>query len=413
MGKGHINYVDVPHDLFDTDLYKLTMQQAVLKYFKDAKVEYRLYKRNYVGDAKLNSDKFIEQLKHEIREYAKHATFYKATLARVRKKMPFLKDSYLDFISDFKLNHKDVIIQKSNDVSNPPIIEVHGKWVDTILWEIPILFIISELYAKMFHKIKPYNSGGYNCIENKANALLWSGCNFADFGTRRRLGYYYHDRCVDKMKRKWEESGLLNGFMGTSNVMMAMYKYIPAVGTMAHEWIMGVAGKCDGGVAKADKVAMVLWEKLYEGQLGIALSDTYTVPLFLKNFTGRLSRLYDGVRHDSGDPKEFIDKMIMHYKRNNIDPMTKTIVFSDSITTLKALELNHICKLKGIKCMFGIGGHFTNDPTTDGFTLDTVVKLHKIDGVRVCKLSDIRGKATGDEAVIKKTWEEVSCALKP
>jgi nicotinate phosphoribosyltransferase len=184
-----------------------------------------------------------------------------------------------------------------------------------------------------------------------------------------------------------------NSFMvGTSNVHIAMATGIQPIGTHAHDWISGIAAL--KGYSYANKNMMDDWVKVYQGELGIALTDTFGLDAFLKDFNTFYAKLFDGVRHDSGDPFQFAKKITDHYKHLSIDPISKTIVFSDSLNADLAIELKKYCKDIGIKCSFGIGTHFTNDVGIKA--LNIVIKMVAINGRHVIKLSDVADKQTGD-----------------
>jgi nicotinate phosphoribosyltransferase len=218
--------------------------------------------------------------------------------------------------------------------------------------------------------------------------------SFAEFGTRRRRSYAIQDKVIQAFQT-------YGGFNGTSNVHFAMKYNLKPIGTMAHEWIMGVSAL--EGLRHANFHALQNWVRVYNADLGIALTDTFGTPAFFKNFNMRLAKLYDGVRHDSGDPFEFADKVIEHYKSLGIDPMSKVIVFSDGLNVEKCLEIAKYCNGK-IRFSFGIGTHFTND-FEGSPALNMVIKIWMCDGVHVVKLGDGTGKTMGDpDAVRVAQW---------
>ena len=233
-----------------------------------------------------------------------------------------------------------------------------------------------------------------NDIE-KARLLVRHNVFFADFGTRRRYSYDNQDRIIQLFIRKGG-----NKFVGTSNVHFAHKYNIKPIGTMAHEWIM-VHGALYG-YKMANTLSLENWVDVYGGKLGTALSDTYTTDIFFEDFDIKLSKLFDGVRHDSGDPFKFADKVIEHYKSLGIDPITKTIVFSDGLNTKLATEIKEYCVGK-IMSSFGIGTHFTNDIGVK--PLNMVIKISAVwvhgRWVHAVKLSDDLGKNTGDEKEVR------------
>lgn len=214
---------------------------------------------------------------------------------------------------------------------------------------------------------------------------------FVDFGTRRRYSFENQNNVV---KDLMEGGG--NMFVGSSNVLFAIENDVKIIGTFAHESVSAVAAML--GYSHANKHMMELWVKTYGGNLGIVLTDTFGLDSFLKDFDAKYARLFDGVRHDSGDPYLFADKIIEHYKKLGIDPMSKTIVYSDGLDVETSIKLAEYCRGK-IKTSFGIGTHFTNDVGVKA--LNIVIKLFMIDGNHVIKLSDDAGKHTGDKVTIE------------
>jgi nicotinate phosphoribosyltransferase len=237
-------------------------------------------------------------------------------------------------------------------------------------------------------------------MQRKAERLCDAGCVFADFGTRRRRSYETQQTLVKVMSDTCSNMK----FVGTSNPHLAMFFHVKALGTCAHESIGAVAAM--ESLNHPNKVFMEKWQQTYKGDLGIMLPDTYGIASFLTDFSLEKAKLWDGVRHDSGDPKVFTDKIIEHYKKLGINPLSKTIIFSDGLDVDTAISLNEYCKDK-IKCSFGIGTNFTNDftkvsdPTIKSPPLNMVIKLTQIDGIPVVKLSDTPGKAIGDSKMVE------------
>jgi nicotinate phosphoribosyltransferase len=219
---------------------------------------------------------------------------------------------------------------------------------------------------------------------------------FTDFGTRRRRSFATQEAVVAYFKKHNAY------FMGTSNVHLAHKYNVRPIGTMAHEWIMGISAL--EGLRHANRYAMKIWSDIYKGELGTALTDTFGTDVFWADFDVALAKLFDGPRHDSGCPFGFTDKTVANYKRLRIDPTTKTAIFSDGLDTDLAVRIDDYCKGK-IRSSFGIGTHFTNDftkPNGDvSKPLNMVVKLAKCDGVPVVKLSDTPTKAIGDRDALR------------
>jgi nicotinate phosphoribosyltransferase len=265
------------------------------------------------------------------------------------------------------------------------------------MWEVPLMALVSELYFKMTgQKPSSRNDREKNNL-GKKTLFRMNGVHFADFGTRRRFSYENHEEVVNDLK-----GGLGNeNFVGTSNVYLA-YKYdMTPIGTHAHEWFMFHAAKY--GYKMANHLSMENWSDVFRGDLGTALSDTFTTDVFLKAFDKKFSKLYDGVRQDSGDPIEFADKIISHYQKMGIDPKAKTIIFSDGLNPEKVVEIKNYCRGK-IRCSFGIGTNFSNDVGVK--PLNIVIKMIEAkpegdDWMDTIKLSDVSGKNTGNEDEIK------------
>jgi nicotinate phosphoribosyltransferase len=374
--------------ILDLDLYKLTMQQAVIKKFPNAKVKYEFFNR---GD-----HKFPEDFGIFLQDQLLHLRYLKLTAAEkewLADNCPFLDPTYLDFLEGYSYDPSEVTI----DVKDGNLkIEIEGYWYKTILWETTLMSIISELYFKLEGK-DPWSE--HIRLENnkrKFQILENVGAQFADFGTRRRYSFKIQDEFVVDALNEAPDF-----FVGTSNVFLAYIHKTKAIGTHAHEWFMFHAAKYGYKIANA--LAMEHWVDVYRGDLGIALSDTFTTDVFFKSFDKKFAKLFDGVRHDSGDPIEFTDKVLAHYNKLNIDTTSKTIVFSDGLDVSKAAELKEYCDGK-IKCSFGIGTNFTND--VGAKPLNMVIKMTEAmpegDDWRHCiKLSDSNGKHTGNKKEIE------------
>lgn len=372
--------------ILDNDLYKFSMQHAVITLFPRAKTKYRFINR---GKTKF-PEGFAIELKEEIQKLSE-IKLTKDEKKFMSRKCDYLPPTYFDFLQGYNFDPEELKIeQNGGDLS----IEIEGYWYRTILWEVPIMAIVSELYFKMtrpkiysIEKIKEK-------ISNKAEIFNDLGIAFADFGTRRRYSFDNHDLLVRTLKEHTKK------FVGTSNVFFA-YKYnLAPIGTHAHEWFMFHAAKF--GFKMSNKLALENWVKIFRGDLGIALSDTFTSDAFFNAFDTKLAKLFDGVRQDSGNPIEFGYRTIEHYKSLNIDPTTKTIIFSDALNPIKVEEITKEFKGK-IRLSFGIGTNLTNDVGAN--PLNIVIKLSEAlpegrNWIPVIKLSDSRGKYTGEMEMI-------------
>lgn len=376
--------------ILDNDLYKFSMQNAVLKLFPTTKVRYSFILRSKV--------QFPEGFAEELRKQIWHMKDLKLTSEEFRffsEKCKYMDPSYFDFLQGYFYNPSEVgIIQNEGEMQ----LNIEGFWYRTILWEVPLLALISELYFKMTgEKIKKEGERHEN-NQKKAALFNYSTTKVADFGTRRRYSFDIQMEMVGDLSSRMSK-GL---FVGTSNVYLAFLYNLTPIGTEAHEWFMFHAAKY--GFQMANELGLKHWSDVYNGDLGTALADTFTTDAFIKSFNKKYSKLYDGVRQDSGDVYEFANKFIEHYEKMGIDPMSKLIIFSDSLDPQKAIEINNWCNGK-IKCSFGIGTNLSNDV---GVTpLNMVIKLSAVKipeedrWIPTIKLSDVEGKHTGDLKMIE------------
>ncbi len=373
--------------ILDNDLYKFTMQNAIVNLFPRAKVRYKFINRN--------NTKFPTGFGNELKKIIADMSKLKLTTAEkkfLEQKCYYLPPTYFDFLSGYRYNPNEVMISQTEDDLS---IEIEGYWYRTVLWEVPLMAIISELYFNMTG-LKPYEPEKIQEITGrKAQFFNDLDIYFADFGTRRRYSFTNHNLVVETLMKE------ANNFVGTSNVYLAYLYNLTPIGTHAHEWFMFHAAKY--GFKIANKLAMENWVKIYRGDLGIALTDTFTTEAFFRSFDTKLAKLFDGIRHDSGDPIEFAKKTIAHYQHLRIDPMSKVIVFSDALNPEKVEKITNFCKGK-IKHSFGIGTNLTND--TGQKPLNIVVKIVAAlpegwEWLPTVKLSDSKTKYTGDNETIK------------
>lgn len=383
--------------ILDNDLYKLSMQMAVLELFPEACVEYRFINR---GGQRFNEEfvkKFRNLLDIQFPKIALTAEEY----SWLRSVCPFFKPMYLEYLKNYRFDPSEVSVGLTED--NDLDLRIKGPWHSAILWEVVLMATISELYFNTVEKSwkeQPFSNGEDILLDHYAEKirsigkeLNGHGCLFTEFGTRRRRSFQLQDKVIEVLCG-------LPCFTGTSNVHLARKYGIKPVGTIGHEWIMGNSALM--GLRRANYFAFDNWVKVYAGNLGIALSDTFGTDAFFADFDLRLSKLYDGVRHDSGDPFGFTDKVIGHYRSMGIDPMKKTLVFSDSLHAADAIRLKEHCAGR-INCSFGIGTSLTNNQ--DFFRtsppLNIVIKMHSINDIPVVKLSDSCEKETGDRDALR------------
>ena len=374
----------------DTDLYKLSMGWFVLQHYPEFECIYSFNNRS-------KDMVFTQESVNEIMRNIQLMSKLKLTDSEydwMKNNLTFLPVAYRQYLAAYRFNPKQVHINLS--ITGQLNISIEGKWRDTILWEVPLMAIISEVYFSMIDTDWTMD-GQMEIAKEKARKLSEAGCMFTDFGSRRRRNFETQDLVVSVMKN-------YKGFMGTSNPYLAMKHGVKALGTCAHEAIGAVAAL--ESLNHPNKIFMERWAQTYHGSLGTMLPDTYGLDSFLKDFSLEKAKLWDGLRHDSGDPYIFADKVIAHYKLLGIDPTTKTLIFSDGLDTDTAIAIHNYCKGK-IRCSFGIGTFFTSDfnkvsdPTMKSKAMNMVIKLTCINGIWVVKLSDSPGKAIGDPYMIE------------
>jgi len=296
-------------------------------------------------------------------------------------------------LEGYRYNPSEVkILQTGEDLS----VSVEGLWYRTILWEVPLLALISELFYETKSLKRISNEEVMKITLEKSKKLNDLGVSFAEFGTRRRHSYEVQRKVMDALTFEKETT-----FTGSSNVHMAMLYDIKAIGTHAHEWFMFHAAEF--GFKMANRLALEHWVDVYRGDLGVALSDTYTSYVFFTQFDKKFAKLFDGVRHDSGDPIKFAEKTIEHYRKNDINPLFKYIIFSDGLNLAKVEEITTACRNK-IGISFGIGTNLTNDVGLE--PMNIVMKLAGVmssqkEWIPTVKLSDEPDKYTGAPQMIE------------
>lgn len=374
--------------ILDNDFYKFTMQNAVVHLFPKARAQYAFINRG----AHRFPEGFADELKKAIRELAQ-LKLTKEEKTFLYKNCAYLDPVYLDFLQGFQYDPEEVSIhQKGPELT----VHIEGFWYRTILWEVPIMYLICALYYEMTGQQRISDKAVALSAKDKIEKYRDLGITIADFGTRRRHSYEVQKITVEALR----DYGA-NCFTGTSNVHLAMLWNTKPIGTHAHEWFMFHAAKY--GFKMSNQLALENWVQIYRGDLGIALSDTYTTDVFFQQFDKKFSKLFDGVRHDSGDPIEFAEKTIAHYHHFGIDPLSKTIIFSDNLNYKKIEQIVKHCKGK-IGISFGVGTNFTNDVGLK--PLNIVIKMTDAlpDGDNwnpVVKLSDEKGKYTGSPETIR------------
>ena len=381
------------NSLLDTDLYKFTMMQVVLHQFPAAEVEYRFQCRNAGAPGIGDLAPFVNEIREEVRGLCS-LHFQDAELAYL-KAMRFIKSDFVDFLGIFKLNEKYVSVTALPTGEIDVVIK--GPWLHTILFEIPVLAIINEVYFRNTQK-QPDLKEGRKRLDTKIGQLQARGLEelkIADYGTRRRFGRDWHEEVLRTLVKRLgtgqsqaKDESVLGQLAGTSNVLFAMKLGLTPLGTMAHEYLQ--ACQALGPRLRDSQVfGFEVWAREYRGDLGIALSDVYGMSAFLRDFDLYFCKLFDGARHDSGDPFHWGERMLAHYQANRVDPKTKTLIFSDGLTVPRTIALYQ--RFRG-RCQlaFGIGTNLSNDL---GYTpLQIVIKMTRCNGQPVAKLSDTPSK---------------------
>ncbi|MBR3736111.1 MAG: nicotinate phosphoribosyltransferase, partial [Lachnospiraceae bacterium] len=372
--------------LLETDLYKFSMGQAIYHQFPDYKTTWTFKCRN--TDVKFTAE-MIEEIKEQIKAYCE-LRFSEEELEYLDT-IEWFKGSYIDFLRLWHPRYEDFEI--TTDADCGLTIDTRGTWLNTSMYEIPTLAIVNEVYFRMAYDYNHLIESFKQRLEDKYNALrdgkYYLGV-FSEFGLRRRLSAEAQELAVQKFATLNKDLKCATTFVGTSNVFLAKKFGVKPVGTMAHEWIMCVGqGNHKHNPAYSNWYALDAWVKEYGVLNGTALTDAITTDCFLKDFQLTYSTLFSGVRHDSGDPIEWGEKMIAHYERLGLDPKTKTLLFSDSLDFERADKIWRHFQGKA-KVAFGIGTYLAND--TDVEPLNIVMKTTACNGQDVAKISDVEGK---------------------
>jgi len=372
--------------LLDTDLYKFTMMQVVLHHFPGAQVEYQFRCRT----AGINLAQFLDEIAGEVAALS-GLRFGEEELAYLRG-LRFMKSDFVDFLGLFQFNEKYIRVAPKPGSQTEIEITIHGPWLHTILYEIPVLAIVSEVYFRRM-QARPDFREGWRRLNAKIELVreVDPALEFkiSDFGTRRRFSLAWHEEVISALKRE-----LPQHFAGTSNVWLALKHGVTPLGTMAHEY-MQACQALGPRLRDAQVYAFDKWAQEYRGDLGIALSDTYGLDAFLRDFDMYFCKLFDGARHDSGDPFEWGERLIAHYRRNRVDPRSKTLIFSDQLSVPLAIEIARRFHGRAVTS-FGIGTNLTNDI---GFEpINIVIKMTECNGQPVAKVSDSPGKTVSKDA---------------
>lgn len=376
------------HTILDTDLYKFTTSYAYIKLFPYAIGTFSFKDR----DETVYTEAFLSKLKAEVANLANVALADKE-LEYMTRNCRFLPPVYWEWLSSFRFQPEkiDIHLDKGHHLN----IEITDYLYKSTLYEVPLLAIVSEIKNQIQGNVA--NTEEIICkLSEKVVLSNEHQLSFSEFGTRRRFSFDVQDRVISYLKKS------AHYCTGTSNCHFAMNYEMKMMGTHPHEWFMFHGAQF--GYKHANYIALENWVNVYDGDLGIALSDTYTSDIFLTNLSRKQAKLFDGVRCDSGNELEFIDKLTARYKELGIDSTTKTIVFSNALDFGKALEIQEYCRGK-IRCAFGIGTNLTNDT---GFKPSNIVmkltqcKMNVNQEWRECvKLSDDIGKHIGSPEEVR------------
>lgn len=375
--------------ILDNDLYKFTMQNGVRIKYPKVRVKYKFTDRRAKGNW---TPAALASLKSKVRAMAK-LKLSAEERAKGEAKLPWLPRDYWHYLAAYRFDPKEVKLWLENGNLKG---EIAGYWDRTILWEVPLLALICKTYYEEIDT-NWTDDGQDELMLEKSAKLMAAGVPWGDFGTRRRRNFEAQERVVRICKDN-------PNFTGTSNVYLALKYDVKALGTMAHEWIMGHAALFS--LRHANKFALHAWNDIYQGALGTALPDTYGTDAFLRDFDGVLARLFDSVRHDSGDPIAWAEKMIAHYGKLGMDWKKKSLGFTDGNTADSAIAIFNWVKARGGLCWFGIGTSMSNDFGPDSPALSIVIKLAEVIDesgtvIHVVKLSDTPEKASGDPDAIR------------
>ena len=377
--------------VLDTDLYKFTTSYAYSKLYPRAYGQFRFIDRGKTT----YPQGFAEELKKEIQEMSKLA-LTKDEASFLYRELPYLPPTYIDFVRGFRFDPEEVKVEQ--DAEGNLSIIAEGLLYRVTLWETPILALVSELYYKMLGA-QPDMQYTERTIISKARKLAEHGITFSMFGMRRRFSAAIEDRVTELLKE--HAAGYL---FGTSNVYYAYKHGLRVSGTHPHEWIQFHGAMF--GYKMANYMAMEDWINVYDGDLGTVLTDTYTTDVFMRNFSKKHAMLFTSLRHDSGDPLQFTEKVIARYRELRVDPTIKYIIFSDGLDPERAIEIANYCKGR-IGASFGIGTNFSNDVGNGVRPMNIVMKLWKCKMTEkerwnpCVKLSDVDGKHTGEPKEIE------------
>ena len=378
------------HSLLDTDLYKFTMLQVVLHKFPQTHSVYHFRCRN-LEDTVYPLVDILDDLNEQLDHLCNLK--YKEDELKYLRKLRFIKSDFVDYLELFQLKRR--FIEASIDAEGRLDIRIEGPMVQAMMFEIFVLAIVNELYFSRIRTDEVWAEGErrlkakLELIQQYEKSQQPNDPPFlvSDFGTRRRYSFEWQKHVVAAFHKT-----VPHVFRGTSNVLLAKELNITPIGTMAHEFLQAFQA-LDVRLRDFQKAALETWVQEYRGDLGIALTDVVGMDAFLRDFDLYFAKLFDGLRHDSGDPYEWGDKAYAHYRKLKIDTKTKMLTFSDGLNLPKAWELHQYFKDR-FQVSFGIGTNLTNDMGQTA--LNIVLKLVECNGQSVAKISDSPGKTMTD-----------------
>lgn len=380
------------NSLLATDAYKFSMGNVIFSKFNNYTTTWTFKCRN---ENVSFTDEMVREIREQLNAYCK-LWFTQDELDYLRQACPWISEGYLNYLKFWHPVRNEIIVNgmtlDGEPVSMKPYndcglaIEAKGTWLSTSMYEIAILAIVNEVYFAYWYPAPKLHDNFGTRLAEKLGKLAdgtYSIGTFSEFGMRRRLSAGTQDYLIGQLKN-------IPGFVGTSNVYLARKHDVKPVGTQAHEYIQCVGqSNYAHNPAYSNHYAMQAWTDVYQTRNGIALTDTIGTDVFLRDFDLTYATLFSGVRHDSGDPYVWGEKLLKHYEKLGIDPMTKTLLFSDSLDFKRATDIKHHFDGR-CKVAFGIGTYLANDTGVE--PLNIVMKVTECNGAPVAKLSDSPGK---------------------
>lgn len=389
------------HHLTDNDAYTFSCQYYVLQTYPRAEVEYTFFDRNKT----IYPEGFAELVNEQL-GYMPRVIITEEEIAFMKRRMYYLPEWYFTFLRGYRFDPHEVSV--TQDEEGHLNISVRGKWYSTIMWEMPILSIVSELMHNLRGEIAAYNPERERerCAE-KTRAILSNGLILGDMGTRRRLSFDHQNMVIRTMKEVYEQGGYEDAdgfhpwtgrFTGTSNVYLAMKYDLIAIGTMSHQIIEFEENI--SGIFECNFNVMKKFSDVYDGDNGIYLYDCFGDKVFFSNLSKRMAMMFTGLRVDSGVEEEQVEKIIEKYKSLGIDPTTKQVVFSNGLNINRAIELHKYVDGR-MQDSYGMGTFLTCD-VENAKSMNIVVKLtrmritEKREWHDCVKLSCDKGKTLGN-----------------